>query len=271
MLLLVVTLVSVAALSVGCGQGDGGPAYGAGGGQSLREGSTSAYHSDIAQDETYQKILGMNIILYPAPVDDPTFEPYGTPHWELDPSGFVEVMLDTFSGEMGDELVYEPVVQELQEEPLVQDIRDLVYDGEPVQVGLAYGNNDSMNFLQHIGAPVTLVTAHNVVLFAGHKDDLDSETWTYDAGDAEAFYIPENAVIELYADTLHSMPVRAERATGQLTAIITPEGVGLEGVAPGEGIDQALVANDRWVFALPGVDDYYEGLTGSNVSIEPAD
>jgi hypothetical protein len=37
-------------------------------------------------------------------------------------------------------------------------------------------------------------------------------------------------------------------------------------------MDQALVANDRWVFALPGVPGgYFEGLTGKNKTINKVD
>jgi hypothetical protein len=45
----------------------------------------------------------------------------------------------------------------------------------------------------------------------------------------------------------------------------------MQGVSPGDGIDQALAANDRWVFAFPDVGDYYTGLDGSGTKIEPAD
>jgi len=68
------------------------------------------------------------------------------------------------------------------------------------------------------------------------------------------------------------MPVRVLKKTGQLTAIITPKGLGLERVSPGAGMDQALVANGRWIFALPdNSQGYYAGLTGKSISIEPAD
>jgi|GEM_PF-658148 len=272
-LTLLLTLMALLFLLPACNRGEGGAAgYGAGGGQSLREGSTAPYHSPIAQDQTYQTLLGLNILLYPAPVDDAKFEPFGTPHWELDPSEFVEVMLGAFDGTMGEQAVYEPVVTALQDHPFVSEIQDAIYGGEPVQVGWIYGNNDSLDLLEYNGTTVTLVTARNVILFIGGKDKIDTETWTYGTGDTMAAYVPENTVVEVYPDTLRSMPVRVLDETGQLTAVIVPEGLGLEAVSSGDGMDQALVANDRWIFALPEVEGgYYAGLTGDSITIEPAD
>lgn len=270
--ILFITGILVATLAA-CGRGEGGAAgYGAGGGKSLREGSTAPYHSDIAQDETYQTLLGLNILLYPGPVDDAKFEPFGKPHWDLVPSDFVATMRDIFDKEMGEQAVYEPIVEPLQGHPLIAKIQGAIYDGEPIQVGWIYGNNDSLGFLEYDDATVTLISAEPVILFVGEKDKIDTEKWTYSTKDAEGFYIPENSVIELYPGTLHSMPVRVLKKTGQLTAIVTPKGLGLEKVSPGVGMDQALVATGRWIFALPdNSQGYYAGLTGKSISIEPAD
>ena len=104
--LLLISLITIGLL-VACGRGEEG--YGAGGGQSLREGSTAPYHSPIAQDETYQTVLGLNILLYPAPVDEASFDAYGAPYWELDASEFTQAMVDSFDGELSDDAVYEPI------------------------------------------------------------------------------------------------------------------------------------------------------------------
>ncbi len=269
--IVLLILVAVVALA-GCSRGEGGAAgYGAGGGQSLREGSTSPLHSPIAQDQTYQKVLGLNILLYPPPVDDPKFEPYGAAYWEIDPTEFVQAMRDAFSGEMGGTPVYEPVVDALQDHPLVAQISETIYGGEPVQVGWVYGNNNSFDYLEYNGVTVTLVTADNVVLFVGDRMLLDETTWTFDAKNARGFYIPANTVVALNPEVMRSAPLRVANATGQLTAVIVPQGVALESASPGAGIDQALVASDRWVFAFEGVEGFYTGLTGSRTTINPVD
>jgi len=252
-----------------CGGSEG---LGAGGGQSLRVGSTSPYHSDIAQDETYQTLLGLNILLYPAPVDDPKFDGYGKLHWDVDPTEFVTAMQESFDGTMSDTAVYEPVVDELQDHPFVSQIQDLVYGGEPVQVGWVYGLNNSLDQLEYNGVPVTLIPANDMVMFLGAKDKLNSTDWTYATKDTQAFFIPDHAIVELLPDTFRSLPIPAISEEGYLVAVITPAGVGLEDASPGEGIDQALVSNDRWIFAFAdNPSGYFAGLTGSNTSIEPAD
>lgn len=267
-LLLIVLIVM--ALATSCGDGEKG--YGAGGGQSLREGSTAPYHSAIAQDETYQTVLGLNILLYPAPVDEESFDPLGAAHWELDPADFTQMMRESFDGEMGEQAVYEPVVEALQDHPFIEQVQEVIYDGEAVQVGWVYGNNSSLDYLQNNGVTVTLVSAEDMSLFAGPKEKFDEATSTYATKDAKAFYVPTNSVIELKPDTLYSMPVRVIKSTGQLTAVIMPAGIGLEPASPGSGFDQGLVANNLWIFALPDVDGgYYAGLTGKNIDIEAAD
>ena len=271
-LLILVTLAMLASLAA-CSRGEGGAAgFGAGGGQSLREGSTAPLHSSIAQDETYQKLLGLNILLYPPPVDDPKFEAFGTAHWDLDATAFTQAMKSAFKGQMDTTAVYEPQVAALQDDPLVAQIQEKIYNGDPVQVGWIYGKNPSLDYLEYNGKPVTLVTTEPVVLFLGDKAKLDAATWKFDVGNTTAFYIPANAVVTINPEVLRSAPIRIADGTGQLTAVILPEGVGVGPASPGSGMDQALVATDRWIFALPGVPGgYYEGLTGKNKTIEPVD
>lgn len=265
-------VLAVALTFAACNRGEGGAAgYGAGGGQSLREGSTSPLHSPIAQDETYQRLLGLNILLYPPPVDDPKFEPYGTAYWDLDATEFVAAMRETFDGEMGDQPVYEPQVEALQDLPFVQQISETIYGGEPVQVGWIYGNNATLDYLEYNQVTVTLIPAENIVVFVGDEANLDQTTWQFDVKKAKAFYIPANAVVAINPGVLHSAPLRVSEATGALTAVIVPQGVGLGAASAGEGIDQALVAEGRWIFAFEGVDGFYAGLIGSPITINPVD
>lgn len=263
--ILILALVIISA----CGGSEG---LGAGGGQSLREGSTSPYHSDIAQNETYQTLLGLNILLYPAPVDDPKIDQYGKLHWDVDPTDFVNTMQESFTGTMSETAVYEPVVEALQDHPFVSEIQELVYDGKPVQVGWVYGLNDSFEQLELNGVPVTLVPLNDSVIFLGSKDKFNTSDWTYASKDTQAFFMPDHVVLELLPDTLRSLPISAFSTDGYLVAVITPEGIGLEEATPGTGIDQALVGNNRWVFGFPdNLAGFFPGLTGRDISIEPAD
>jgi hypothetical protein len=269
---VLVVLACLLTLSA-CDRGEGGAAgYGAGGGQSLREGSTSPLHSDIAQDQTYQQLLGMNIILYPPPIDDPKFEAYGTAHWELDATAFTEAAKAAFSGQMGEAVVYEPKVDALQGHEFVGQISQAIYGGAPVQVGWAYGKNANLDFMETNGATVTVIPVYNVLYFMGTKADVDAATFMFPVSKGKAFYFPANSVTELLPDTMRSAPVRVADSTGQLTIVIVPEGVALQSAAAGSGFDQALVANSRWVFGLPdNTFGFYAGLDGSNVNINAVD
>ncbi len=239
-ILLLIALLTIGALAA-CGRGEEG--YGAGGGQSLREGSTAPYHSPIAQDETYQTVLGLNILLYPAPVDEPSFDSFGASHWELDPSEFTQAMLDAFDGELGEEVVYEAEVGALQDHPFIAQVQDAIYEGEPVQVGWVYSNNGDLEIMHNNAVSVTLIPANDVVIFVGASSDIDEAAGAFATKDASAYYTPHNSVIEVGPETLYSFPARVIKESGQLTAIIVPEGVELEQVS----------------------------LTGNTVSIEAAD
>ncbi|MGD2078630.1 MAG: DUF4867 family protein [Chloroflexota bacterium] len=238
--LALLSLITIIALTA-CGGGEEG--LGAGGGQSLREGSTALYHSPIAQDETYQTILGLNILLYPAPVDEESFTTYGAPHWELDPSEFTQTMLDAFNGEMSEESNYEPVVESLQDDPFIAQIQEAVYDGEPVQVGWVYGNTGDLEIMYHTTVSATLIPARDVMLFAGADSDLDAASGAIDSKDTTPYFTPSNSVIEMGPGSLFSVPIRAIKESGQLTAVIIPEGAELEPIT----------------------------LTGSSINIEAAD
>jgi hypothetical protein len=268
-LVVLATLLTLAA----CDRGEGGAAgYGAGGGQSLREGSTSPLHSSIAQDQTYQQLLGMNIILYPPPIDDPKFDLYGKAHWDMDPSEFTQAALAAFSGEMGDQAVYEPKVDALQGHAFVEQIKQTIYGGADVQVGWAYGKNANLDFMETNGATVTVIPVFNTVYFLGSKADVDPTTWMYPASKAKAFFFPANAVTELLPDTMRSAPIRVADETGQLTIVIVPAGTALEAAAAGTGFDQALVAANRWVLSFAGNPfGFFAGLDGSNVNINAVD
>jgi len=256
-----------------CGRGEGGAAgYGAGGGQSLRQGSTSPLHSSIAQDETYQKLLGINIILYPPPIDDPKFDLFGKAHWELDSTELTQAAQAAFRGEMGEQVVYEPKVEALQGLPFVEQIKQTIYGGKAVQVGWAYGKNANLDFMETNGVTVTVIPVYNAVYFIGGKADVDPTTWLYPVKKAQAFYFPANSVAELLPDTLRSAPIRVADETGQLTIIVVPEGVAVGTASAGTGFDQALAAASRWVFAFPDNPfGFYAGLDGKNININAVD
>jgi hypothetical protein len=229
-------------------------------------------HSPIAQDHTYQALLGLNIILYPPPVDDPKFDPYGKGHWDIDAKDFAAAVTKAFTGTMGTDVAYQPKVDALQNLPLVAQIQQSIYAGKSVQVGWMYGNNANMDFMELNNAPVTLIPVYNAVVFMAHKSDLDPTTFKLAVSKTQLFYLPANAVIELAPDTVHSPAIRVANATGELTVVIVPAGVGVGSATKGSGIDQALFAPGRWVFGFSGNKaGYFAGLDGNNININAVD
>jgi len=268
-ILLFLTILFSLALFTACSREEG---YGAGGGESLRKGSTSPLHSPIAQDETYQKVLGLNILLYPPPADDPKFDPFGKAHWEIDAKDFTAAVKNAFTGTMGEQAVYEPKVDALQNLPLVNKIKETIYGGKAIQVGWIYGNNANLDYMEFNNATVTLIPVYNMVLFVATKNDLDQSTFHLSVSKTSLFYIPADAVIELFPDTLHSPPIRVSNVTGQLTVVIVPEGVGIGSASKGSGIDQALYTQNRWLLGFPDNKmGFFAGLDGTNININAID
>jgi hypothetical protein len=131
-------------------------------------------HSAIAQDATYQKLLGLNIILYPPPVDDPKFDPYGKAHWDIDAKDFTAAVKTAFTGTMGAGAVYEPKVDALQSLPLVSQVQQTIFGGKPVQGGWVYGDNANLDDMELNGAtlPTLGKKGRNITNYRITRDNL---------------------------------------------------------------------------------------------------
>jgi hypothetical protein len=135
-----------------------------------------------------------------------------------------------------------------------------------------YGNNANLDYMELNTGPVTLIPVYNTVVFVAGKGDLDQSTFKLSVGKTSLFYLPADSVVELLPDTLHSPAIRVANATGELTVVIVPEGVGVGSASKGSGIDQALMASGRWVFSFPdNKDGFFAGLDGTNTNINAVD
>ncbi len=244
---------------------------------SLVQGQTAPYHSKIAQSEVFQKVVGLNFSVYPAPVDEKAFDSYGIRHDELDATAFIQFVQDGFAKQQVEELTFTPSIETLEKHPFATEVAKL-FDGKPIQIGLVYGRNSSIDFLEYTKTKKVLIPLYDMIVLLGARDKINVENWTYDIKQAKGFFVPANSVIELSENTMSSPPLMVHTATGEMTIVVLPKGTGqpMTETPSKVGEDKALVAQNHWVFALSGVKaneeaGYYTGLLGKNISIMPAD
>ena len=99
------------------------------------------------------------------------------------------------------------------------------------------------------------------------------ENGVFDTARCEAFLIPANTGVELFATTLHYAPFHVQ-ADGYRVACVLPKGTneGAPAVTRQSTEDRWLFGANKWIATLPGTADaiggIYVGLTGENISLE---
>lgn len=177
-----------------------------------------------------------------------------------------------------EDVVYEPSVPTLEEPADFNTaIEQRVFGGVPVQVGWCYGQNLHMGALEyHKGSEVNACLT-DVLLLVGHVQDVSfGQEITYDAGGVEAFYAPQDSVIELSPWNLHFAPIHVREGEQFATLVYLPlrtnEPLPYEVEKVGES--RLLFAINKWLIAHPDAEALieegaYPGITGSDIEVTP--
>lgn len=165
-------------------------------------------------------------------------------------------------------VIYERSLPEIETLPAKARVEAEVFKGIPIQAGLCAGHNGRMNAMEWHGSSEVLVAATDLLLFLGKCADLRDGAW--DSGRAEAFFVPEGTVLELYRTTLHFAPLHA-RPEGFRALIILPlmTNAPLEGPPGGDAL---LFAREKWLIAHPespsAGNGAHPGITGRNIELK---
>lgn len=198
-------------------------------------------------------------------VYDKEFSCYGRVLSELDTKELARAMSDT---PLPDDVVYVPSDEALEALPVYSVLSESVYGGMPVQIGYCNGHNSRLNALEYHRSSEVNVAATDMILLLGRQQDI-GEDFTYDTGRVEAFLVPENTAVEIYATTLHYAPC-SEGDKGFKCAVILPKGTNYEVEQPGlRGEDRLLAASNKWLIAHRDahIEGAFEGLTGKNIDL----
>lgn len=181
------------------------------------------------------------------PVTASEFATYGRIVPGYDFTGLISRMERTEIPENGN--VYFPSVPELEAEPVVQDICDVLYGGMEIQVGYCNGRNTTYNgFEYHKGSEIN-VAATDFMLVLGHVWEIRDNT--YRVEDAKVFFVEKGTAIEMYQTTLHLSPCRVADE-GFKDIVILPRGTNTplmnkRAAKDPEGV--LLLQKNKWVIA----------------------
>lgn len=206
-------------------------------------------------------------------VTDVLFKRYGKVVEDIDFSGLTAALEKT---PIPEGVVYEPSVEALEAEPVMEELSRVFYGEMPIQIGYCNGHNTLLNALEYHRDSEINVAAADVVLMLGLMEEL-GEDHTYDTSKVVAFHVPKGTAVELYATTLHYAPCHVQEQGFQV-AVVLPKGTNypLKGehkrVSGGGRFteDMLLAATNKWLIghAEGGLDaEAYIGLKGENLSL----
>jgi hypothetical protein len=148
-----------------------------------------------------------------------------------------------------------------------------VFGYMPIQFGYVNGNNSYLNALEYHKSSEINVIHTTLVLLLGKVEDINNNE--YDSALLEAFYIPENTVVEIYSSTLHFSPCKVTDS-GFKCGVILPYGTNMDFVKASHlnsNEDYLLFKTNKWLLAHPDNDALiqkgaYKGIKGTNFQVK---
>ena len=184
-------------------------------------------------------------------VFDEKFSAYGRVLEGYDFSALVEYMkAETPIPENGN--IYVPSVEEMEKLPIKSEIEETLYGETPVQIGYCNGRNTTYNGFEYHKASEINVAVTPFMLVLGHSYDI-AEDNTYRIEQAEVFFVPEGAAIEMFGTTLHLSPLRV-CDEGFRGVVILPKGTNTpldKKCLNTDRESKLLLLKNKWVVAHP--------------------
>ena len=168
--------------------------------------------------------------------------------------------------------VYIASVPEMEQDPVMERMQNVLYGGMPIQIGYCNGRNTTYNgFEYHKGSEINIAVT-DMMLVLGH-------TWlikdnTYRVEDAQVFFVEKGTAIEMYQTTLHLSPCRT-CDEGFMDIVVLPRGTNTphpHGEDIPEGEARLLLQKNKWVIAHPEREPLikqgaFPGLLGENKAL----
>lgn len=208
-------------------------------------------------------------------VTDTSFRKYGKILTGIDFSEIYNVLEEM---DYPEDVEYAASFGPLEEPEFRQKLSNTLYGELSVEIGYCSGHNKMLNALEYHRSSEANVAVTDIILLLGHQSDI-TEDFTYDTAQLEAFFIPAGTAVELYATTLHYVPIGTKEndyafKMGVVLPFGTnfPLGVTLGAEAEKEKLpeEKLLFAKNKWLIAHEegGEEGAFIGLTGKNISVE---
>lgn len=208
-------------------------------------------------------------------VTDTSFRKYGKILTGIDFSEIYNVLEEM---DYPEDVEYAASFGPLEEPEFRQKLSNTLYGELSVEIGYCSGHNKMLNALEYHRSSEVNVAVTDIILLLGHQSDI-TEDFTYDTAQLEAFFVPAGTAVELYATTLHYVPIGTKEndyafKMGVVLPFGTnfPLGVTLGAEAEKEKLpeEKLLFAKNKWLIAHEegGEEGAFIGLTGKNISVE---
>ena len=208
-------------------------------------------------------------------VTDTSFRKYGKILTGIDFSEIYNVLEEM---DYPEDIEYAASFGPLEEPEFRQKLSNTLYGELSVEIGYCSGHNKMLNALEYHRSSEANVAVTDIILLLGQQSDI-TEDFTYDTAQLEAFFIPAGTAVELYATTLHYVPIGTKEndyafKMGVVLPFGTnfPLGITLGAEAEKEKLpeEKLLFAKNKWLIAHEesGEEEAFIGLTGKNISVD---
>ena len=208
-------------------------------------------------------------------VTDTSFRKYGKILTGIDFSEIYNVLEEM---DYPEDVEYAASFGPLEEPEFRQKLSNTLFGELSVEIGYCSGHNKMLNALEYHRSSEANVAVTDIILLLGHQSDI-TEDFTYDTAQLEVFFVPAGTAVELYATTLHYVPIGTKEndyafKMGVVLPFGTnfPLGVTLGAEAEKEKLpeEKLLFAKNKWLIAHEegGEEGAFIGLTGKNISVE---
>ena len=200
---------------------------------------------------------------------DNEFRSYGKAMNGYDCTELVAAMREIPLPEIGIE--YVASIPELEKFKVFASLRQNAYGGLPVELGMCWGHNRTLNCLEYHRTSEMNLGAHDFILLLAHQHEIVDGSLSTDV--VKAFRVPAGVLVEIFATTLHYAPCHADDDTGFRTAVLLPQGTNypIRETECGDPEDRMLSACNKWLLAHPDSNEAktgsYVGLVGDNITI----
>lgn len=208
-------------------------------------------------------------------VTDTSFRKYGKILTGIDFSEIYNVLEEM---DYPEDVEYAASFGPLEEPEFRQKLSNTLYGELSVEIGYCSGHNKMLNALEYHRSSEANVAVTDIILLLGHQSDI-TEDFTYDTAQLEAFFVPAGTAVELYATTLHYVPIGTkENDYAFKMGVVLPFGtnfplgvtLGVEAEKEKLPEEKLLFAKNKWLIAHEesGEEGAFIGLTGKNISVD---